>query len=80
MKEEVLFQPEGSIITGEWTVVDRGYGNNSQSTCTPKPRFKHQIFEYKEKIYVHGGTTIPSTNMSDNPIDLYCFDPSKAEG
>ncbi len=40
----------------------------------PKGRFKHQSFMYKGNIFVHGGTTIPSSDFGDDPLDLYCLD------
>jgi hypothetical protein len=39
----------------------------------PGPRFKHQSFLYKGRVYVHGGTTIPSSDFGDDPLDLFCY-------
>lgn len=28
---------------------------------------------YKGRLYVHGGTTIPSSDFTDDPLDLHCY-------
>ena len=40
-------------------------------TPAPGPRFKHQSFIYKGRLYIHGGTTIPSSDFADDALDLY---------
>jgi hypothetical protein len=74
MKEETtdpLCKNNWVIYNGEEHSVDV----NSVAMCSAqKGRFKHQSFMYKRNIFVHGGTTIPSSSFSDDPLDLYCLD------
>jgi hypothetical protein len=62
------------IYIGKGNSVEMG---SSESSSAPKGRFKHQSFIYKGRIYVHGGTTVPTSDFSDDPLDLYSYDLEK---
>jgi len=74
MKEEseIYRQGEPPIVNGDWSYLEMG-NNLGSSPSVPFPRFKHQSFYYKNRVYVHGGTTIPSTCMTDDPLDLFAY-------
>lgn len=72
MKEETpnYQQQESSIVyNGHSLCLDTSLPDSDP----PGPRFKHQSFLYKGRLYVHGGTTIPSSEFSDDPLDIFCY-------
>lgn len=56
------------MFGGEGRCIEAKDGSSA-----PSARFKHQSFMYKGRFYVHGGTTIPSSDFADDPLDIYCY-------